>query len=48
MLSPAVARTWRLYLAGSLAAFRSGNMQLFQVLFSRTGDNRIPWTRETP
>ncbi|MCK9382572.1 MAG: cyclopropane-fatty-acyl-phospholipid synthase family protein [Sulfuritalea sp.] len=45
MFNPAVARTWRLYLAGSLAAFRSGNMQLFQVLFSRTGDNRIPWTR---
>ena len=45
MFNPAVARTWRLYLAGSLAAFRSGNMQLFQVVFSRSGNNRIPWIR---
>jgi len=48
MFNPAVVRTWRLYLAGSLAAFRSGNMQLFQVVFSRSGNNRIPWTRATP
>ena len=45
MFNAAVARTWRLYLAGSLAAFRSGNMQLFQVVFSRAGNNRIPWIR---
>ncbi len=38
-------RAWRLYLAGSLAAFRCGNLQLFQVLFQRNGDNRVPWTR---
>lgn len=44
---PKVLRTWRLYLSGSLAAFRSGNMQLFQVLFTRSRNNRIPWTRET-
>ena len=28
------ARMWRLYLAGSVAAFRAGNLQLFQVLFA--------------
>ena len=28
------ARAWRLYLAGSVAAFRAGNLQLFQVLFA--------------
>jgi cyclopropane-fatty-acyl-phospholipid synthase len=39
------ARTWRLYLAGSVAAFRSGSLQLFQVLFARTATNEIPWTR---
>lgn len=39
-------RAWRLYLAGSLAAFRSGSMQLFQVLFARSGCNRIPWSRQ--
>jgi cyclopropane-fatty-acyl-phospholipid synthase len=39
------ARGWRLYLAGSAAAFRSGSLQLFQVSFSRRGDDRVPWTR---
>jgi cyclopropane-fatty-acyl-phospholipid synthase len=27
-------RTWRLYLAGSLAAFRAGTLQLFQIVFT--------------
>jgi cyclopropane-fatty-acyl-phospholipid synthase len=45
MFGPLFARAWRLYLAGSLAAFRCGQLQLFQVLFQRTGDNHIPWTR---
>jgi cyclopropane-fatty-acyl-phospholipid synthase len=38
-------RAWRLYLAGSEAAFTTGWMQLFQVLFARGGSNAIPWTR---
>jgi cyclopropane-fatty-acyl-phospholipid synthase len=38
-------RAWRLYLCGSLAAFRAGEMQLFQVLFARGRSNRVPWTR---
>lgn len=38
-------RAWRLYLAGSRAAFSTGTMQLFQVLFVRGGSNAIPWTR---
>jgi cyclopropane-fatty-acyl-phospholipid synthase len=46
MYDPAFARAWRLYLAGSTAAFRSGYMQLFQVSFTRSGENRIPWTRQ--
>lgn len=46
MFDPAFVRTWRLYLAGSLAAFRSGDMQLFQVSFNRSGHNGIPWTRQ--
>lgn len=45
MFDPDFVRAWRLYLAGSLAAFRSGDMQLFQVVFSRAGCNRIPWSR---
>lgn len=38
-------REWRLYLAGSQAAFTVGDLQLFQVLFSGSGNNAIPWTR---
>lgn len=39
-------RAWRLYLTGSIAAFTSGSLQLFQVVFNRHGSNEIPWTRE--
>jgi cyclopropane-fatty-acyl-phospholipid synthase len=39
-------RAWRLYLAGSIAAFRNGTLQLFQVLFAGRDSKRIPWTRE--
>ena len=42
----AFVRAWRLYLVGSLAAFRTGSLQLFQVLFARHGSNEIPWTRK--
>jgi len=38
-------RAWRLYLAGSIAAFSSGQLQLFQVVFNRARDNAIPRTR---
>jgi cyclopropane-fatty-acyl-phospholipid synthase len=37
---------WRLYLAGSIAGFETGAMQLFQVLFTRQENNAIPLTRE--
>ncbi len=39
-------RMWRLYLAGSIAAFETGTLQLFQVLFTAEENNRIPLTRE--
>ena len=39
-------RMWRLYLAGSSAGFRSGTLQLYQVLFAPHGNNTVPWTRE--
>jgi cyclopropane-fatty-acyl-phospholipid synthase len=45
MFGETFVRAWRLYLAGSQAAFESGSLQLFQVLFARGCDNRIPWTR---
>ncbi len=38
-------RAWRLYLAGSLAGFTTGELQLFQVLFARPTQNDLPWTR---
>jgi cyclopropane-fatty-acyl-phospholipid synthase len=38
-------RAWQLYLAGSQAAFTTGLMQLFQVVFARGSSNGIPWTR---
>jgi cyclopropane-fatty-acyl-phospholipid synthase len=45
MFDDAFVRAWRLYLAGSQAAFVTGSMQLFQVVFARGGSNAIPWTR---
>ncbi len=45
MLGPRFVRTWRLYLAGSAAAFRAGTLQLFQIVFARATYNLIPWTR---
>jgi cyclopropane-fatty-acyl-phospholipid synthase len=38
-------RMWRLYLAGSAAGFRSGTLQLYQVVFAPHGNNDVPWTR---
>ena len=38
-------RAWRLYLAGSIAAFNTGALQLFQVLFVRRSSNEVPWSR---
>lgn len=38
-------RTWRLYLAGSQAAFLSGTLQLFQVVFAGSRCQPVYWTR---
>jgi cyclopropane-fatty-acyl-phospholipid synthase len=38
-------RLWRLYLAGSEAAFRVGSLELFQIVFAPHGSTAIPWTR---
>ena len=37
MFDETFVRAWRLYLVGSIAAFVAGRLQLFQVLFARTG-----------
>jgi len=39
-------RMWRLYLTGSVAAFETGVMQLFQVVFAKQENNAIPLTRD--
>jgi cyclopropane-fatty-acyl-phospholipid synthase len=50
-------RAWHLYLAGSEAAFRTGSLQLFQIVFARagwrpgrvgSGPGRRPWRPVTP
>ena len=38
-------RMWRLYLAGSVASFHAGNLQLWQLVFHRGRASGIPWTR---
>lgn len=45
MFDEAFVRAWDLYLAGSQAAFTTGGMQLFQVVFAPGGSNAVPWTR---
>jgi cyclopropane-fatty-acyl-phospholipid synthase len=45
MFDERFVRMWRLYLAGSVAAFETGELQLFQVVFARGDSNEIPLTR---
>ncbi|MCE5266714.1 MAG: cyclopropane-fatty-acyl-phospholipid synthase family protein [Planctomycetaceae bacterium] len=45
MFDERFVRIWRLYLSGSCAAFTTGQLQLFQVLFARPTQSQIPWTR---
>ena len=46
MFDEKFVRMWRLYLAGSIAAFTTGTLQLFQVLFAPGVNNNVPWTRD--
>lgn len=39
------ARAWHLYLAGTVASFRASTVQLYQAVFTRHGNDAIPWTR---
>jgi cyclopropane-fatty-acyl-phospholipid synthase len=45
MTDSAFVRAWRLYLAGSMASFTAGDLQLYQVVFSNGTCNDVPWTR---
>jgi cyclopropane-fatty-acyl-phospholipid synthase len=43
--SPCFARMWHLYLTGSMAAFRTGSLQLFQLVFAGRQCATQPWNR---
>jgi len=45
MYDESFVRAWRLYLGGCAAAFLASTIQLFQVVFAHSDDNRIPMTR---
>ena len=45
MFGPEFVRAWRLYLAGAIAGFRVGTLQLFQIVFTRRTCQQIPSTR---
>jgi cyclopropane-fatty-acyl-phospholipid synthase len=46
MFDERFVRMWRMYLASSIATFRVGELQLFQVVFARDSNNNVPWTRK--
>jgi cyclopropane-fatty-acyl-phospholipid synthase len=46
MFDEKFVRMWRLYLAGSIAGFTTGTLQLFQVVFAPGASNDVPWTRK--
>ena len=46
MFDTPFVRAWRLYLAGSIAAFTMGDLQLFQVVFTPHRNNALPRSRE--
>ena len=45
MYDTAFTRAWDLYLAGSIAGFSAGTLQLYQVVFARGTNNEVPATR---
>jgi cyclopropane-fatty-acyl-phospholipid synthase len=46
MFDEKFVRMWRMYLAGSVAGFTTGALQLFQVVFAPRDNNDVPMTRE--
>jgi cyclopropane-fatty-acyl-phospholipid synthase len=46
MFDQRLVRTWRMYLRGSSAAFRWGDIRIYQILFTNGLCNSLPWTRE--
>lgn len=46
MFDESFVRAWRLYLCGSIASFVSGANGLLQILFARSDNNDVPWSRD--
>jgi cyclopropane-fatty-acyl-phospholipid synthase len=46
MFDETFVRMWRLYLAGSIAGFETGTLQLFQVVFTTRENNHVALTRQ--
>ena len=46
MFDEKFVRMWRMYLAGSIAGFTTGALQLFQVVFAPRDNDDVPMTRE--
>ena len=46
MFDEKFVRMWRMYLNGSAAAFRNGDLRLYQILFTNGLNNYFPLTRE--
>jgi len=45
MMDEEFVKAWSLYLNGSVAAFNSGELQLFQVVFHNVESHNVPWSR---
>lgn len=46
MFDARFVRMWRMYLNGSAASFRWGDIRLYQILFTNGPNNSLPMTRE--
>jgi cyclopropane-fatty-acyl-phospholipid synthase len=46
MFDQRFVRMWRMFLYGSAASFRWGDLRLYQILFTNGLSNSLPWTRE--
>jgi cyclopropane-fatty-acyl-phospholipid synthase len=46
MFDQRLVRMWRMFLCGSAAAFRWGDLRLYQILFTNGQNNLLPLTRE--
>ena len=46
MFGSSFVRMWRMYLNGSAAAFRWGDLRVYQILFTNGLNNSLPMTRE--